>query len=45
MNGFTALHSAAVAGNIQAVTFLLEKDARVDVTNSDLDLPLHLASR
>lgn len=40
----TALHIAAMQGNLNAVTLLVNHNAKTDVVNEDIRTPVHLAA-
>ena len=42
--GKTALHIAAMHGNLNAVTLLVNHNAKKDVVNEDIKTPVHLAA-
>ena len=42
--GNTPLHIAAMQGNLNAVTLLVNHNAKTDVVNEDIKTPVHLAA-
>jgi len=44
-NGWTYLHCAAHSKNEELLLFLMDRDADVNITNSDKNIPLHFLAR
>ena len=43
--GSTALHIAAMGGNLQAVKLLVNHKAMTNIVNNDVQTPAHLAAK